>query len=218
LRYNLVPTSDGSFTLFDTLLKDHFHSTHGAIEEAKHVFIKNGLNVLSEKKKIRLFELGFGTGLNAFLTSLNRPKYQHIDYFSIDKYPLPVIQLKSLNYAESFGEAAKVTLNKYRLSDWNEAVSMDGFFNLHKIHGDILTEDIPTDLDLIYFDAFCPRAQPELWSKTVLNKCLSNLKSGGVFVTYAANGQLKRSIKDLGYRLEVLPGPMGKREMVRAFG
>ncbi|HTF19015.1 MAG TPA: tRNA (5-methylaminomethyl-2-thiouridine)(34)-methyltransferase MnmD [Chryseolinea sp.] len=211
----LITTGDGSHSLFLPEMDETYHSRHGAIQESQHVFIQHGLRYWLGKTRTRslaIFEVGFGTGLNAWLTNqVARQERLHIRYFSIEAYPIQRDVWTQLNYApldDSFRMLHEVP--------WNTMTKIDEHFSIHKIHGKLETQPMPAPVDLIYFDAFAPNKQPELWSFPVLEKVCSALLASGVFVTYCAKGQLKRDLRALGLHTETLPGPPGKKEMVRA--
>lgn len=207
-----VTTSDGSNSIYLEELDEHYHSVHGAHAEAMHVFIKHGLQFVFERKdKIELLEMGFGTGLNALLTWQNVPKNKEVVYTSIEKFPVEVSFLNELNYFDKDGKYEKI-IN----SEWNKPIAVVDCFSLNKLTGDLLNFESNARFDLIYFDAFAPRVQPELWTEEVFGKCYEMLTEKGVLVTYCAKGQVKRNMKGVGFTVERLPGPPGKREMTRA--
>jgi tRNA U34 5-methylaminomethyl-2-thiouridine-forming methyltransferase MnmC len=210
----LITTSDGSHSLFLPELGETYHSRHGAIQESQHVFIHNGLRYWLGKtrsSKLIVFEVGFGTGLNAWLTiQVARQERLEVTYFSIEAHPIQREVWSQLNYAPED--------DSFRLlheAPWDTSVTIDEHFTLHKIHGRLETQPVPTDVDVVYFDAFAPNKQPEMWSFPMLKKVCSAMSASGVFVTYCAKGQLKRDLRALGLSLDTLPGPPGKKEMVR---
>lgn len=208
-------TKDGSQTLYVEALDETYHSIHGALQEAEHVFIQHGLKALDRQEKIQVFEMGFGTALNALLTFKHAQKSQEIYYCSIEKYPVSKAEWPQLNYWKS--EADKRLFEQLHLAPWNEDVQINPKHILNKIEGDIkLWQPPAAQFDLVYYDAFGPRAQPDLWGIPVLEKFHILLKSGGMLVTYCAQGQFKRNLKQLGFNIEELPGPPGKRQMTRA--
>ena len=218
----IITTSDGSHSLLNTELNETYHSVHGAIQESIHVFIKHGLAFFEQRNpqpEIRILEVGFGTGLNALLT------LQHsligstkILYESLEAYPIEQETISQLNYpkALNFSGSEKYFAQLHQ-SIWDKKEELTSNFSLLKRY--IKIQDIELgseEFDVIYFDAFAPSKQPELWELTVLRKVEQSMKSGAVFVTYCAKGQLKRDLKSLGLLVETLPGPPGKKEMVRA--
>jgi tRNA U34 5-methylaminomethyl-2-thiouridine-forming methyltransferase MnmC len=213
----LITTSDGSHSLLNTALNETYHSVHGALQESKHVFIKNGLQFFSDrnpKSPIRIFEMGFGTGLNALLTKLWADQNQReVQYTSLEKFPLEKDLYEQLNYADT--EASRKLFLELHEARWNETVTFPNFI-LHKIVGDLESVVFPTNtFDLIYYDAFAPSKQPKLWEIQILEKVISWMTTNSFFVTYCAKGQLKRDLKKLGTEVETLPGPPGKKEMIR---
>lgn len=210
-------TSDGSKTLYLPSLDETYHSSHGAVQEAKHVFIEHGLKHVAQlgNNRIRIFEMGFGTGLNALLTAQWAEENQHsIDYVGIELHPVAEGIWRQMDYMTSVDGVT--TYERIMSCDWQSEQVINPFFNLTKCNEDIQRLNLESPFDLIYFDAFGPRAQREMWDLPVLTKMHGLLKVNGVFVTYCAQGQMKRNLKSLGFELTALPGPPGKREMTRA--
>ena len=216
----IIITADGSHSLLDTVLNETYHSTHGAIRESQHVFIHAGLDLWRQQqpnKELRILEMGFGTGLNVFLTALHTLEANPgIYYESWEAFPLTMDIIGQLNYPAVLGVPELFT----RIHDaaWDEQVEVTPSFVLNKRRGDMLTTRLDeTQLfDLIFYDAFAPSKQPALWTLEILKKVAGTLKKGGLFVTYCAKGQVKRDLKSLGLTVETLPGPPGKKEMIRA--
>jgi tRNA U34 5-methylaminomethyl-2-thiouridine-forming methyltransferase MnmC len=223
-KYTLkkVVTNDGTVTFFVEELNEHYHSIHGARKESMHVYIKNGLDYYlknyPDKTFIKILEVGFGTGLNALLTRVQLYLYRDTKahYSAIEPYPIALNEIKELDYADLFSNKIKETYLKFHTCDWGEEVFIDNQMKFNKEQ--ICLEDYNTDerYDVIYFDAFAPDKQPELWSKEIFLKLYNLMNEGGILVTYCAKGQVKRILKEVGYKLEELPGPQGKREMTRA--
>ena len=218
----IIITADGSHSLFNSTLNETYHSAHGAIQESRHVFIKNGLECVDQLHKpevIHVLEVGFGTGLNALMTlhySLHSNKIIH--YTTLEAYPINLETVQVLNYPHvlDFQDAEKYFI-KLHSASWEKEEVIDNNFYLYKKK--IRIQDFnfsPSSFDLVYFDAFAPGKQPEMWEMQVLEKMAETMKPGGIFVTYCAKGQLKRDLKLLGLTVETLPGPPGKKEMVRA--
>lgn len=209
-------TGDGSHSLLNEALNETYHSRHGAVRESQHVFIEQGFNYLIDQQKSRsvsILEVGFGTGLNALLT-INEAIIKNLDvaYKSLETFPIPPDIWLSLNYPDPHQ-----LFKQLHQAEWNKWVAMNSNINLMKLEKPLQEVDLLSDqFDLIYFDAFAPNKQPELWELKIIRKVTDAIKSGGVFVTYCAKGQLKRDLKSLGLIVESLPGPPGKREMVRA--
>lgn len=217
MKREIIRTNDGSTTIHIKEWDECYHSKFGAIQEAQHVFIKNGLS-LFENKTISILEIGFGTGLNAFITFLESKKLtQTIDYVGVEAYPVSAEEVLSMNYVpELNAEKESFLFAKMHECNWEEQIILreDFLFTKRKqFFTDI--EDIEK-FDLIYFDAFGYNVQPELWSTTIFQKMYNALKPKGILVTYAARGVVKRSMKEVGFTVEKLEGPPGKREMFRA--
>lgn len=214
----LKTTLDGSTTFFVPELDEHFHSINGAVQESAHVFIKAGLNALI-KKKITLFEVGFGTGLNALMTFIETQKNQiEVDYYAIEKYPLTYSEYNQLNYNNALGVDLKTIFNQMHQCNWNESTEIKPGFKLTKIEADLINfnyEKIPP-IDLIFFDAFAPDKQPELWTSDIFKKLYEKSSIGAILSTYSAKGEIRRRLIAAGFDVERLPGPPGKREMLRA--
>ena len=217
LRREIIQTSDGSTTIHLPDWDENYHSKHGAIQEAQHVFIKNGLS-LFQGKPVSIMEIGFGTGLNAFITFLEATKSgQNIDYTGIEAYPVLEKELKLMNYvSELNAEQYSEIFSQLHKSDWETKNPISENFTLIKRKQFFDSIEDIEKFDLIYFDAFGYRVQPELWSTEIFQKMYNSLKPKGILVTYAARGVVKRSMQEVGFTVEKLAGPPGKREMFRA--
>lgn len=217
MKREIIVTQDGSTTIHLTDWDENYHSKHGAIQEAQHVFIKNGLSLFSEKT-VSILEIGFGTGLNAFITYLESKKlHQTIDYVGVEAYPIAADEVLQMNYvAELDAEPNRAVFEKMHECEWENKVVFDSHFSLTKRKLFFNEIDDFEKFDLIYFDAFGYRVQPELWSTEIFQRMYNALKPGGVLVTYAARGVVKRSMQEVGFTVEKLQGPPGKREMMRA--
>lgn len=219
MHLEIRQTKDGSNTLYVPELNEHYHSVHGALQESQHVFIKHGLaHVLPSRKDIKILEVGFGTGLNAILTfPFALAQKAFIQYDTLEKFPLSAEIVAQLKYNQLIlnPELYEVFLQMHQ-APWNEPVALIPYFTLQKIH-ETLQEFSPPDAyyDLVYFDAFAPEKQPELWADAMFIKLFRAVRPGGVLVTYCAKGSFKRSLKAAGFEIEALPGPPGKREMTR---
>lgn len=211
-------TDDGSSTIYIPEMDETYHSSHGAIQEAKHVFLKYGIETL-DAPNVSVFEMGFGTGLNSLLTCKHAQESGIIiDYKGIEAYPVEPELLSSLNYIDEIGREFSQQFELMHSSPWNEKQKITDKFDLTKIQGKI--EDYTPEensIDIIYFDAFGPRAQAAMWDVKILEKMKALLKPGGLLVTYCAMGQFKRDLKSLGFTVEGKPGPPGKREMTVAY-
>jgi tRNA U34 5-methylaminomethyl-2-thiouridine-forming methyltransferase MnmC len=215
----VVITADGSPTLFDPLRKEHYHSLNGAIQESRHVFIQNGLYARPVlRQQVRIFEMGLGTGLNVLLTMTEQIKQKiRIDYQAIDTYPLPLSLIGDLDYSLILGCPAE-WLFMIHDAPWGEKVVLLEDFTLIK-HNRSMNEMklFPGRFDLVYYDAFSPEIQPALWQPQIFSKLYRALVPGGVLVTYSAKGAVRRAMMQAGFLVERLPGPPGKREMIRGW-
>ena len=220
MKVELVKTDDGSSSLYVPELDETFHSTHGAIQESKHVFIEAGLNHWLQSNRgiqsIKIFEVGLGTGLNVLLTYMYLANKEiRCDYEAIELNPLSDDVIHQLNY-QNVLDAPLDAFENIHAAPWEKAIPLTEQFLLKKIHASFLTFSSTQQFDLIYFDAFGPSKQSDLWNMEIITKCHDMLHSGGVFVTYSAKGQLKRDLKEAGFNLDVLAGPPGKLQMTRA--
>jgi tRNA U34 5-methylaminomethyl-2-thiouridine-forming methyltransferase MnmC len=220
----VLTTEDGSHTLYSDIFDEIYHSRRGAWQESQHVFIDAGLDFVfsnSSKNIIHILEIGFGTGLNALLTLQKLQKHPDkvIHYHGLEAFPVSENIIESLNYAEIIAEEnLKPLFMKMHQVEWNQAHNITPNFVLHKIHCTLDDFDGQDTLyDLVYFDAFAPSKQPEMWIVEVFEKIAQMLSPQAVLVTYCAKGQVKRNLKLAGFRVEALPGPAGKREMTRGF-
>ena len=217
-RMNLVTTGDGSHTLFIPGLNEHYHSTFGAITESVHVFIRAGLELLAERQEISVLEVGFGTGLNALLTCMFAVNHRiKVIYHALEKFPVDAGLAKKLNYASLLSPAldAKNLFADIHGASWNTISILHSCFHLHKIHDDLLTFQPGFHYDLIFFDAFAPDKQPEMWTQDIFSRLYKKLNPDGIITTYCVKGDVKRKLKSAGFRIEKLPGPPGKREILR---
>ncbi|MEP2023946.1 MAG: tRNA (5-methylaminomethyl-2-thiouridine)(34)-methyltransferase MnmD [Reichenbachiella sp.] len=218
----IIETRDGSSSLLIPEMNETYHSTHGAITESEYVFLKMGLDHFREKfpeqKEISILEIGFGTGLNVWLTALAvENKDLGINFSTIEKFPLKAELVEQLNYKnKKESEGSKKLFAKIHEVEWEEQQEISQTFSLTKFQTDIVEfNPQPESYNLIYFDAFAPSKQPEMWSQDVLRKMHELLKPNGIFVTYCAQGQFKRDLKAVGFATEELDGPPGKKEMTR---
>lgn len=217
MKREIIITSDGSTTIQLPEWNEQYHSIHGAIQEAYHVFIKNGLEFIS-KTEISVLEMGFGTGLNAFITFLEANKNQQkIKYTGIEAYPVKEDEVSKLNYiSELKAEDFKSIFQKIHQVNWEEKHQISTNFELLKRKQFFKDFEDELQYDLIYFDAFGARVQPELWTEQIFDKMFKALRDQGVLVTYSAKGSVRRAMQAVGFTVERLPGPPGKREMLRA--
>jgi len=213
-------TADGSHTLFVPGLNEHYHSTHGALQESELVFIENGLHHIPACiKEINLLEVGFGTGLNALLTVLEAKKQRRkINYVAIEPEPVAEEIIEKLNYAEIIGSTeAAGYFKKIREAGWRYPEFLSDYFIISKIQSQLQDVTLRDEqFHLVFFDAFGPDVQPELWTEQVFAQLYKCLKPDGILVTYSCKGIVKRALKAAGFTIEKLPGPAGKREVLRA--
>jgi len=222
LKRKIITTSDGSKTIHIEDWNEQYHSVHGAIQEANHVFIKHGLHFFcnefsKDKKDISILEMGFGTGLNAFLTAIETERLSRkVMYVGVEAYPISKDEYDQLNYAELISEKHNNVFKILHNIDWEIITKIGSDFALKKrkqFFSDV--NDVNT-FDIIYFDAFGARVQPELWTEAIFKRMFKALKDKGVLVTYSAKGSVRRAMQNVGFTVERLPGPPGKREMLRA--
>ncbi len=212
----IVKTADGSYTLFSSEFNEHYHSTYGALNESMHVYIKNGLKYC-KKNTLNIFELGFGTGLNAILTYIESIKSNlTIRYNAIELYPVKPEIISKLDYNKLFLKDELSVFFKMHNSPWDTDIELSKNFILKKI--EIAFEELIFNekYDLIYFDAFAPDTQPNLWSKENFLKLFNSLNPNGILTTYSSKGIVKRNLRDAGFIVSRLPGPNGKRHVIRA--
>ena len=212
---NLIITNDGSHTLFDKEINECYHSKHGAIIEAMHVFIKNGIFAV-DKQNLNILEIGFGTGLNALLTAQkSKEKSIKINYNTIELYPIEAKYYTKLNFSKLMG-IDKKELEFLHSCSWDIKHKISSYFNFKKKHISVEDYNTTKKYDIIYYDAFSPRKQPEMWEKKIFSKMYKFLKNDGFLVTYCAKGDIKRTLKECGFRIIALDGPPGKRQITRA--
>ena len=211
----LILTEDGSHTLRVAEIDECYHSIHGAVQESAHIFINAGLKEFMPVDEIRVLEIGFGTGLNAFLTLLEAEKInKSVHYTTLELYPLPVDEVLQLNYPETLN-GDRGLFEKIHHSVWDEDNDISPFFTLRKIKADFTGCVLSGFYDVIYFDAFSPEKEPEMWSEVCFKKIYEHSGSGAVMTTYCAKGVVRRAMQSAGFVVERLPGPPGKREILR---
>ena len=212
----LFITEDGSHTLFVPTIDECYHSTHGAVQESQHIFINSGFKQC-DKSEIRVLEIGFGTGLNTFLTLMEAEKTgKKVYYTSLEKYPVEVEQALQLNYVENRFPDLKKEFELLHTSPWNTKVPITSFFLLQKIQADFTIFDLDEMYDVIYFDAFSPEKQPEMWSEALFEKIYSHCNPEAILTTYCSKGIVRRAMQAAGFLVDRLPGPPGKREILRS--
>lgn len=217
MKREIILTRDGSSSIFMPELNETYHSRFGAIQEAKHVFIKNGLSLFDDKS-VSILEIGFGTGLNTFITFLEAQKSkQKIDYVGIEAYPVELEIIEQLNYVSELDAIQyQDFFDVIHESNWEEQISLASNFSLKKRKQKIETIDDEEKYNLIYFDAFGFDVQPELWNEVIFQKMYNALLPNGVLVTYACRTSIKNAMLSAGFVVQKLPGAPGKREMLRA--
>ena len=212
----LITTTDGSHTLYVPGMDEHYHSHFGALTESKHIFINAGLASLGPGP-VSILEVGFGTGLNALLSATYAETNKiAVSYISLEKYPLDPSVVRQLNYGSLAGEGGEDLFNAIHEAPWNLPSRINDWFTLEKRESDLTTDQLTGSYDMIFFDAFGPDKQPEMWTEEVLRKIKEVTHPGSVFVTYSAKGTLKRMLRSLGFEVTHLPGPPGKRVITRA--
>lgn len=216
-KRELVKTSDGSVTLYIPELNETYHSKNGAITESQHVFISNGLDYL-DKKEISILEIGFGTGLNCIVTFNHvQNKQIKIHYTGVEAYPITDSEIENLNYTDFFNSKNEVlAFSKMHSCNWEVENEIDKDFTLIKQNKKFVEINCDNCYDLIYFDAFGPEIQPDLWTEDIFRIMYNSLRKNGVLTTYSAKGSVRRAMQSVGFKVERLPGPPGKREMLRA--
>ena len=214
----VILTKDGSHTIYLPELKESFHSINGAISESRHVFIDAGLNSRL-LNSMNVFEMGFGTGLNALLTWIECKKQgRKVNYHTVEMDPLKDEMIRKLNYEEilELNQEERLMFRLMHDAPWGKDTLMDNHFSLYKSQMSLLDFDFTEKYDLIYFDAFSPEKQPDIWKHEIFEKLFATMNPGAILTTYCAKGKVKRLFKEIGFETEMLPGPPGKREMIRA--
>lgn len=214
---NIEQTADGSNTLFVPELNEHYHSVKGALSESEHIFIRMGLEHHPSPSP-RILEIGFGTGLNAFLTLLYAEKAQcTVHYTTLERYPVAPELINSLGYPERINPERAADFYALHHAAWGKDVRLTPYYTLHKIQTDFTTYDFSDMYDVIYFDAFAPEKQPEMWTQDLFARLFNCLRPKGILTTYCAKGAVRRTLQAVGFTVERLPGPPGgKREILRA--
>ena len=212
----LLITGDGSHTLFVPAIDECYHSTHGAVQESRHIFIEAGLKQCS-RSEIRVLEIGYGTGLNAFLTMLEAERSgKAIRYTSLEKYPVAIEKALSLNFPEKLSPEKRACFEEMHTSSWNEEIQITPFFRLRKIETDFTRYVLEDNFDVVFFDAFSPEKQPEMWSPERFVQIYEHCNAGAILTTYCAKGIVRRAMQAAGFTVERLEGPPGKREILRS--
>ena len=222
INFKKIITSDGSPTLYSISINEYYKSKHGALTESNYVFLNNGLDFWkrkNNKSKCRIFEMGFGLGFNAYSTLVsNSIKNMKIEYNTIEAFPVEFEVIKSLNFDNYLNDIIDLNLFlKLHSIPWGLKVNFNSSFNIFKIKSKIENYNFVNKYDVIFYDAFGYRVQPELWSEDTLEPLLKSLNSNGVFVTYSCKGSVKRILESKGFSVKKIKGPPGKREMLRAY-
>lgn len=216
MNRKLVRTGDGSHTLFVPELGEHYHSIHGAVQESEHIYIRSGF-LYSEKDPVRVLEYGMGTGLNVLLTYIHASRTgRKVHYHTVEKYPVTSAEKNLLNLSELSGCDDPAIFDRIHGCAWNAEVKLSDNFSLYKEQADFRLAAPGSGYDVIYFDAFAPEAQPDLWSAEMFTRVFALAAPGAVLTTYSARGQVRRHLNAAGFTTEKLPGPPGKREITRA--
>ncbi len=219
METQLILTRDGSHSLYVPDLDEQYHSLAGAVTESKHVFIQNGYRQILQEDSLHVFEVGFGTGLNAWLTLLEaHQEKKKTVYHSIELFPLNNSTIKSLNYNNFSSGAVNFKPRDLHEAEWNEDILVSDWFRFRKIQDDLLRYKLENNFyHVIYFDAFAPDKQPELWTEEIFIKMYNGLRDKGILVTYSCKGSVRRLLQSIGFLVSRIPGPPGgKKEMIRA--
>lgn len=217
MRHKIIDTVDGSKTIFIPEMDEQYHSVNGALTESEYVFVDKGYRYHKTETPC-IFEVGFGTGLNALLTALEAKKSKRkTTYITIEKYPVGPKLLKELDYGRLISKEAESVFNSIHAAQWEKEQNITNYFKILKIRSDLIDYIFENSniFDIIYFDAFGPDKQPNMWQASIFNKIFEASASNSVFVTYSAKGSIRRQLQDCGYIMERLPGPPGKRQMLR---
>jgi tRNA U34 5-methylaminomethyl-2-thiouridine-forming methyltransferase MnmC len=211
-KHKIIVSQDGSHTIYLKELNETYHSTYGARQESEYVFIERGLNHV-QKSDLQILEIGFGTGLNAWLTWLHRGN-RSIYYCALEPFPLGDDVISKLNYADKATDEDRGVFNRIHSLPWSKPNTLSEKFFFEK--SEVRLQDYKVaNIDLVYFDAFGPDSQPEMWTYDIFNKIFEAMNPGGVLVTYCAKGQVRRDMQSVGFVMERLEGPPGKRHMLR---
>ena len=218
MKHEIIITQDGSSSIYIPELDETYHSKFGAIQEAKHVFVKNGLDLFENGSEISILEIGFGTGLNALITMLEAENRNlKINYVGVEAYPIALDEILQLNYVKQLESPEKqVDFEKMHASNWEEEIAINSNFTLTKRKQSFEEISDENTFDLIYFDAFGFTVQPDLWNEAIFEIMFKSLKNRGILTTYACRTSIKKAMQHAGFQTLKLPGAPGKREMLRA--
>lgn len=215
-NHQLTLTSDGSHTLYVPEIDEHYHSVNGAVQESRHIFIDAGLHEC-KKNEINVFEVGFGTGLNAFLVMLEAERLQKKIYFTtVELYPVDLQNIKKLNYPDQISVGKTEDFRKLHSAEWNKKIEISPYFYLKKICGDFTKLTLESNFDVVFFDAFSPEKQAEMWTENIFATIYEKCNENAVLTTYCAKGAVRRAMQKAGFTVERIPGPPGKREILRS--
>ena len=207
-------TDDGSATIFLPELDEHYHSVKGALTESCHIYRDCAFMYRNAGRRLRLLEVGFGTGLNAVVTAMATDQCHQVDYFTLEKYPVSSEMVAKLGYGELVDETLLTAIHE---ATWNELNIITPHFAINKIKCDFTCDELPQNIDVVYFDAFAPEKQPEMWSPQIFARLYDVMNEWGVLTTYCAKGVVRRQLEAVGFVVERLAGPVGgKREILRA--
>ncbi|MEI6889340.1 MAG: tRNA (5-methylaminomethyl-2-thiouridine)(34)-methyltransferase MnmD [Bacteroidales bacterium] len=220
MELKLISTDDGSHTLFHPELNESYHSSHGAIQESRHIFIESGFRHISPGlDQVNVLEVGFGTGLNALLTLIDtETQSRQVIYTAIEAFPLEAGTWSKLNYPGMLGPIDRAAIfSILHLASWIQTEIITNNFTLRKLQLKLQDYQPPQNFfDLVFFDAFSPAVQPELWTADIFSKIYASMKPGAVLTTYSVKGDVVRALKTAGFSIEKIPGPPGKRQITRA--
>lgn len=214
IKREIVMTEDGSHTLYVPELDEHYHSSFGAIQESYHIYIQNAFNQI-KKDDVKILEVGFGTGLNCLLTAIEAKKnYRSFSYYAVEKYPLSKEEIAQINYGKLLDK--QELFMQIHTKEWTFKDRWEIGFTVYKKEEDIRNYWHTDRYDLIYFDAFAPEVQPELWTVELFSELYRKLNKNGIFITYSSKGTVKQALREAGFYVQRLPGPKGKRHIIRA--
>ena len=213
---SIIKTNDGSNSIYSNIFNDQYHSLHGAFQESEHIYIQTGFNYCKQNP-IKIFEVGFGTGLNTILTIREGLKRNiRIEYHTIELFPLGLNLINQLNYSEFLSPDLNVFYNQLHECKWNEEIEITKKFIFRKIKSDFHNYSFDKKFDLIYFDAFASEKQPTMWTTKIFTKIYNCLNQEGILTTYSSKGIVKNNLRDVGFYVKRLAGPKGKRHILRA--
>lgn len=217
MHRSIVQTADGSNTLFVAELQEHYHSTYGAYNESQHIYIQEAFNYSKTQNPIVL-EIGFGTGLNAMCTCIEAIRQKRkTEYITIEKYPILPQEITDLHYNTLWNDNEKQYFDAIHTCNWNTNSHIHNFFSITKLNVDVLSLPTFPTCSVVYFDAFAPEKQPELWTEDIFTKIYNCMQTHGVLTTYCVKGTIRRMLQSIGFTTEKIAGPAGgKREILRA--